>query len=356
MSKSVQRTSLATQLAGILREEIRSGTWDRSLPGELVLCELFKVSRMTLRTALAELELEGWITAGQGRRRAILQAPGVAESPSPGRSVVLLSPVALPEVTPGALFWMDALRAHLAETGYRFEVHSSLAAYAAQPARALEVLTASLRAAGWVLYLSTEPMQRWFAEQRLPCLIAGSRYPGIVMPALDIDYRALCRHAVGLCLARGRIRLALVIPQPGAAGDIESEKGFLEAASKVPEAGAQVVRHDGSVQGLCSMVDRLLKRPAPPTAYLVAKPAHALTLVGHLIRRGVRVPDEAVVISRDDEPFLAHMVPAMARYAVDQARFARRASRLIHELLRGGSRQGRVWQLMPRFISGETLG
>jgi DNA-binding LacI/PurR family transcriptional regulator len=103
-------------------------------------------------------------------------------------------------------------------------------------------------------------------------------------------------------------------------------------------------------------LDRLLKRPEPPTAFVVAKPAHVLTLVSHLLRRGVRLPEEAVVLSRDDEPFLAHMVPTVARYAADQARFARRASKLVIEMLRGGSRQGPLSLFTPRFIPGETLG
>ena len=356
MKQEIQRASLATQLAGILREEIQGGQLGQSLPGELPLCERFKVSRATLRSALAELELEGWIKAGQGRRREILRVRRAGKPPPLEQKVVLLSPVGLSEVVPAALFWMDALRAFLAEAGYGFEVHHSHAAYAAQPGRALTALGETLRPAGWVLYLSTEPMQRWFVEQRLPCLITGSRHPDIALPALDTDYRALCRHAAGLCLARGRRRLALVMAEPESAGDLESERGFLEAAAKTPDADAQVVRHDGSVAGLCLLLDRLLKRPAPPTAYVVSKPGHALTLVSYLMRRGVRLPEEALVVSRDDDPLLAHLVPTMARYAVDQARFARRASRLLLELLRGGPRHGRVGLLMPRFIPGETLG
>lgn len=348
--------SLATQLAGVLREEIRAGTWGRWLPGEWPLCEQFKVSRMTLRSVLAELEREGLLRAGQGRRREILAVPGGGGLAPVERKVVLLSPVPLPEVARAALFWIDALRGHLGETGYRLEVHPSHAVYGAKPARALEGVTASLRPAGWVLYLSTEPMQRWFAERRLPCLIAGSRYPGNTLPALDTNYRALCRHAVGLCAARGRLRLALVMAQPEAAGDCESERGLHDAASRVSGARAVVVRHDGSVAGLCALLDRLLQRPAPPDAYLVARPVHALTLVSHLHRRGVRVPEDAAVISRDDEPFLAHLVPTLARYAVDQAQFARRASRMLLELLRGGLRHGRVHYLMPRFLAGASLG
>lgn len=355
MKQAIQRRSLAAQLAGVLREEIQAGTWGQSFPGELALCERFKVSRTTLRSALAELEQEGWIKAGQGRRREILRLHHAVSPPSE-RKVVLLSPVGLSEVTPAALFWMDALRAVLAGAGYGFEVHHSHASYSARPGRALAALADGLRAAGWVLYLSTEPMQRWFEERRLPCLIAGSRHPGIFLPALDTDYRALCRHAAGLCLARGRRRLALVMAEPEAAGDLESERGFLEATAKTPDADAQVVRHDGSVAGLCLLLDRLLKRPAPPTAYVVSKAGHALTLVSHLARRGARLPGDALVVSRDDDPMLAHLVPGVARYAVDQARFARRASRLLLELLQGGPRHGRVELLMPRFVPGETLG
>ena len=61
--------SLYHQLTRVLISRIRSGEWkvDERMPTERELCELFGVSRITVRQALEELEREGWIVRRQGK-------------------------------------------------------------------------------------------------------------------------------------------------------------------------------------------------------------------------------------------------------------------------------------------------
>lgn len=61
--------ALYYQLKQILENKIVSGTWQvgEQIPTENELCELFGVSRITVREALAELEREGYITRKRGR-------------------------------------------------------------------------------------------------------------------------------------------------------------------------------------------------------------------------------------------------------------------------------------------------
>lgn len=61
--------SLYHQLTRVLIARIRSGEWkvDERMPTERDLCELFGVSRITVRQALEELEREGWIVRRQGK-------------------------------------------------------------------------------------------------------------------------------------------------------------------------------------------------------------------------------------------------------------------------------------------------
>ena len=44
--------------------------------------------------------------------------------------------------------------------------------------------------------------------------------------------------------------------------------------------------HDGSVPAICRTLDNLLRGAEPVTGILVAKPAHVVTAVSHLLRRG----------------------------------------------------------------------
>lgn len=61
--------SLQFQMKEILTQKIKSKEWPAGMciPSEKKLCELFGVSRMTVREALKDLENEGYITRKQGK-------------------------------------------------------------------------------------------------------------------------------------------------------------------------------------------------------------------------------------------------------------------------------------------------
>ena len=73
MSNLPRRVSLVAQTQEILRDMILRGTWERWLPGELELTRRLRVSRITLRAALQELERAKLVKAGQGKRREIIK-------------------------------------------------------------------------------------------------------------------------------------------------------------------------------------------------------------------------------------------------------------------------------------------
>jgi LacI family transcriptional regulator len=353
-----KRSSLVAQTAAILRENILAGVWEDLLPGELELCERFQVSRVTLRAALDQLLREGWFRSTQGKRRAITRERALKVSVKPSDSVVLLSPLPLQNIPASAIFWVDALRDHLGAAGYRLEVQASQACYSQHPEHTLETLVHKCRPAGWVLYLSTAPMQQWFSERGQRCVISGSRHPKVELSSVDIDYAAACQHAVGLLAGKGHRRLALLMPHSNQAGNLESERGFTEAGQKLRAQGVEtmVAHHDGSVAAICLALDGLVRAARPVTGFLVAKPAHVVTAVSHLLRRGVRVPQDVSLISRDDDPLLEHLVPSVTRYHTDPALFARKISRIVVDMVRNGVRRRHDSRLMPTLIRGETLG
>ena len=116
-----------------------------------------------------------------------------------------------------------------------------------------------------------------------------------------------------------------------------------------------VLHHDGSTSHLCSVLDDALRQPDPPTAILVARARHVLTVMMHLLRRGRRIPQDVAVISRDDDPFFQYTTPAVARYAIDQTHFARRLAMAARQLAETGTLPARAIRLMPQFVPGETV-
>lgn len=355
MLRSPQRLSLVAQTVAILKEHIASCPAGERLASERELCHQLSVSRMTLRRALAKLTSEGLLKGKRGSRRQIIGRKRGARRAA-NRDVVVLSPLPLQAVEPRVLFWIDELRETLAKEGYKLDFLSPRNCYSNRPQRALAELAARLRPAAWLLYLSTHTMQQWFFDQGLPAVIPGSRHEGVRLPSVDVDYRATCRHAVGKFLAKGHRCLALLNPKSVAAGDLESELGFREAGAAEPGVETIVAHHDGSVSRVCASLDQLLRRNPRPTAFLVSRPTHALTALGHLIRRGQRLPADTVLIARDHDSFLEHAVPSVARYQADPFLFAHKLSRVVLELTSGGNARLFDHRIIPRFIPGQTLG
>jgi len=357
MNRLPQKASLAAQTATILKERIASGEWHKLLPGEHALCAELQIARMTLRRALAQLERTGLLRVRQGKRREIVArrrpaAPGVSGP------VLLLTPGPLHTLAPLHLFCANELREALEKEGFHFEIHAERGLFARGPSAGLERLMRQLHPAACILVSSTQKMQLWFSRRRLPCVIWGSKHPGVELPSVDKAYRAVCRHAVGLFLARGQRHVVLLNPESGAAGDLESEEGFREGAAQHQQGKveASVARHDGTAGDICRVMAALLKRRAPPTALLVSRAVNVLAVMGYLMRCGLRLPEDVALISRDHEPFLDQMVPSVARYLVSPEAMAARISSAVLEMVRTGLVSAVDFQIMPEFIEGETLG
>lgn len=349
-----QRKSLVAQTSMILRNGIMTGEWQGSMPGELELCRRLQISRVTLRGALTLLEKEGVVSVSQGKRRSIIgsiqQGRKTSNVPT---NVVLLSPVPHVQLTASKLLWIDELREQLAGYGLPLEFIVSASASSVRPSRVLQELTARHADAAWVLLRSTSPMQRWFAEKRLPVVVAGSLFDGMDLPSVDTDYFSACRHAAGCLLARGASRLAILAPQHILAGDIESEAGFKKGAGKHPVA---IIRHDASADGLCRALDTAMTGSEAPDGILAFHSSHATTALGQLLRRGWALPERIKLISRDDDPFLEHIVPKLARYSVSPEGYARQITRIILRHVSGDHSAGVKTLILPKFVVGETTG
>jgi LacI family transcriptional regulator len=351
-----QRSSLVTETVNVMRRAIESGMWRDYLPGERTICTMWQISRPTLRTALEILRHEKLIETGHGRRTRVLTqaAPRKVKSLTVG----LLSPEPLHEMPPFVMLWVDELRGQLAAADHLLHVQVGRAGFGNKnPSRALESLVSGTPAAAWVLYQTTESMQHWFAEQRVPCVVVGSLFSGVALPAVDRDYRAVCRHAVGLLRNRGHKHLALLLHRQRFGGDVESELGFEEGlvASQARGVAGTILRHDGSNDSICTQMDALLAMRQRPTAMLIARSRFALVALTHLLRRGVKIPGDMALLCRDDDSFLDHVVPRMARYAVNPGVFAKQVFRMVMGLVQEGQLPNTDVKVMPSLVARESI-
>ena len=352
--KPPQRVSLVSLTAQSLRESMQAGHWQGHLPGERELCARLQVSRHTLRAALNELQRDGLLEVSKRQRRRI-QLEKTTQTTGHSRVIAILSSRPLMAMSPSAVVMVDELRDQPSRAGFTLEMHVTAACFTAKPARSLEALTTRAPAAVWILFSSLEPMQSWFLRRQLPCLVVGSSPRGIALPSIDADYRALCRHAGAMLRRKGHRHIALIRPEGNFGGDIESENGLIEAMQGGDSPVFQVLRHNGTPEHVCATLDKVLRGPNPPTACVVARAVHVLTVMMHLQRGGKRIPQDLAIVSRDDETFLQHTVPAVTRYAANPAQFARSVSKAARQLAETGVLPPKAIRLMPQFVRGETV-
>ncbi len=349
--------SLPVQVAQVIQSGIADGRWIDWLPGERTLVTELKVSRKTVRKALAHLEHDGWIEAELGKGHRILKA-GAPQPTGGGGSVGLLLPESVEVLRTFTNLWINELRVFLAAHDLSLRVFSGHKYYSRAPSRALERLSQHQPQKAWVLTHSTEAMQRWFERRGMAVVVAGSIHRAAQLASVDLDYQAVCRHAAGTMLRAGHRHLAIVVGKPERAGDRESISGFEQGveAGRHPDASILVCRHDCTPAGVNRAVQRLVKTKPTPTAVLVANSAHYLAVHTGLTALGKVIPDEVSLISRDDDPYLAFVHPQPTRYACPPAQMARMIGRA---LLRAGGEaeaESRATTLMPEIIKGASFG
>ena len=350
----IPHRTVASQLAVQLRAELEKNTWRDWLPSERVLSRTLQASRNTVRAALEQLKSDGLIEPVRGLGNRVV---GKAKSPSlqdQTKTVGVLIPEPIGRLRPLIALWIDELKDLLIEEGYRLRIHEGRQYFQTNPARALERLIGQHPHSAWVLTLSSEAMQRWFARRGAPCLVAGSTYPGVTLPHYDLDYRAICRHAAGVLLRLGHRRLALLNRESRRAGDVDSERGFLEGLrqSTHTDATADIAYHRDDVESVARALRSLLDRTNPPTALVVSNSYAYLSTASLLAQGGLRVPRDISLISRDDDPFLASLVPEPARYRVDPHTFAKKIVGALLQMLNRSPALRSPAPLLPKFTAG----
>lgn len=343
-----QRLSLSTQAADSLRKAIARKVWSEFLPSERRLCDLLQVSRPTIRTALGMLAKERVIEIQQGRRNRLLTPPALSVPPQ-RRLVALVSHTPISRLNLTAYLGISSMRAQLARHGFTTAEFVCLGRSPRVQRSRLEAFLRQNRVFCCVLLSVNREVQEWFAAHSIPSLVLGSCHPDVRLPSLDVDYRAVCRHAAGVLRRHGHRRLAFLVPDSDIAGDLAGEEGFRAGA-----AGAEVtvVRHNGNRAHLAARLDHLFAAPRPPTALLVAKPAHTVSVLMHLLHQGIQIPGTVSLIARDHDPLYEH---ELAHYAFGDESFARRLSRLMLQLVGRGQLPAEPSLIFPRYVAGQTV-
>ncbi len=356
----LHRHPLNHQVTEIIRQELLAGRWRQWMPSERTLLLQFNVSRQTLRDALKRLVAEGRLSV-QPRRGYRIEEKKLSRrgaAPPVRNELGLVCPEPIYSMSPYVIKLVDIVRRLCAEAGMPLEVFEGRRFARGDPGRVMPRLVRSFPKACWIVILAGEALQRWFERSGTPVVIYGNVFPGIGLPSVGIDYRACIRHAASLLLGRGHRRVVLVAYDPRMAGEKESLAGFHEAFRlHAGNAALPLVlsRPDDDADALCRQIDWLLRSASPPTAFIVCRTHHYVTVASHLAARGKRIPADVSLVCRSEDTFLHFLRPRPAFYRANIETLARSLFNHLLDVVNGTARAVDQVRKVPDLVAGESL-
>lgn len=351
-----RRASIADQASAALRDAIRQGALSDPLPGEHQLARQLGISRSSLRTAMAQLGAEGLIARCNGRRARLnpSRQPAPANTPP---AVCVVCPVSRDILIHNQHPIVVEMRANCATKGIAWEEAFDARLDGPHPERHLRELAAGRKNMCWILLACPAPIQRWFARAGVPAFVLGSCLPGVELPSIDVDYRAVGWHAAGTIIKHGHRHVGLLQPRRPLAGDLAAHEGFLNYVARGSDRIAiTTILMDANRAALRGRLDRLLKSRQRPTVLFSIRLAYVLGAMIHLLQTGWRVPGDISLVLGDSHSVIDTALPEITRYRDINLSHADRAVRIAQALLAGHPVPLKPSLFIPTFIAGSTLG
>lgn len=350
------RRSLVERVSDTLMEEMARGQWKEWLPQERSLAQSLGISRNTLRAALVRLRKQGLVEPIRGQGYRVVKKAGAKPKKTTPKSntVVILSPEPLDWLRPTLGVLIDELRVFLFKAGLTLEVHNGKHYYRSGSPQLLAKLVAQHPAICWILIRASERVQHWFDDQKIPCLISGSAFPGVKLPSLDVDQYAVGAHAAGRLLGLGHRHLLLVL-EGYTAGMNACERGFCGVVEKSSGATVSTLYHSPNIQEIRQLLVKTMSKKQRPTGILVTNSYYYLTVSGILHQMGLRVPEDVSLMCTDSDHFLPFMVPEASHYDFSHETFARKLSQKVKKIVHGQPLQQRETRIFPSFVPGASI-
>lgn len=335
----LRRITVIDQAEQDLEKRIRSGEWQRRLPGFKVLAELVGVSVPTVGTAVARLVDRG-VLVSQGPRRPFLVAPRLARSeaaPPPARSryLVIVTRRPMAEMDNWVRNLVIELTRMLTREGWRCDLEELDLKSPRNLRRSLDNLR-QRHPASHMLFIGGMPaISDWAVTQRgLTVGFLGGKSSHGEVRTIGVSIAVIYGHILDMLAAHGhrRIQVALWDMQPQVAQVIAGLHASRQGST--PEAQAEQGLFFNSVEADAkARKDLFLRsfRKARPTAIVVDGFFEHILVWSALLELGLRVPQDISMVNLASEDELAKLSPLPTHYKVDRKFILRE----IHAWIRG---------------------
>jgi DNA-binding LacI/PurR family transcriptional regulator len=353
-----RRTSLVEETAETLKEWIATGVLRDVLPGELQLKSRLGVGRDTLRLALRRLTQEGWVSAAiKGQQRSINHHLLALKPQTSTRQlpVTFLSPHSVESRV--TLLEMQDTEAFLRDEGRNLRFVAPDIFHLKHPESRLERLVQENPSAAWVLYLASEPMQRWFERENIPTLIYGSAFPGVNLPFVVSAWEAAAFHAGVQLIRHGHRTIGIMEYHERFPGVIAEETGLKRAmATAGSEGHLMVFKDDRTPASVARSLENAFASRERPTALVLTYTSQLLTCYSWFASRGIRVPADVSIISLVNDIWFNDIFPPVCYYRPETKLMSRHIAQRVLELTQTGKVNRKSIRIPLEYVPGASIG
>lgn len=358
MKRLPKRTSLVQETATTLKEWISQGVLKHTLPGELQLKVKLGVGRDTLRLALKSLTKEGWVLPaikGQQRHVQTRRLPRLGKTAGDHLPVTFLSPHPVEHRI--TLLELEDTRQRLAEQGRSLQFVAPDIFHLKHPQRRLKRLVREHPSAAWILYVTSEPIQRWFAEQGVPTFLYETPFPGVDLPFVVADWEAAAFHAGIQLLRQGHRRIGMLEYHERRPGLLAAEEGLKRALATVGVTERMMVFNDDrSPVSVARSLDLAFSLKQRPTALVVTRATQLLTCYSWLASRGIKVPADVSLVCLANDSWYADLHPQVCHYLPNSQTMSRQIAKRVLELVATGQVVRDSIRVPMEYVPGATIG
>lgn len=206
----------------------------------------------------------------------------------------------------------------------------------------------------YLLQHSSLPIQKWFKEQHIPCIVLGSTWIDINLPCVDIDQAAVGVHAASVIQRLGHTQIGLIHPVPEKRGiQILTDTLKLNLA----DSNIHMAGHQDTPESIARAVTQLLnKTKDTPTILLSPTPYAIITAFTTAVNMGYRVPENLSLLCLSYDKVLTYLNPTVAGYHIPIDDYPKAVFKSIVEYLtHPNSQSGSQRLITPDFVKGGSI-
>jgi DNA-binding LacI/PurR family transcriptional regulator len=339
-------TPLYMQFYHLLKDMIAKAVPGTHLPPERVLCEQYRVDRVTVRKALAMLADERLIERRQGRGTRILGTSDNAAEPEGSILFALYHGTHLVDRI-GEPFYarsMDMLERALHQKGERL-VYSKVRREDNLAALCERLLVKGIILAG----MPDEQLDAQCRALSVPIVAYNNRMNG--MPCVLADNESGAATAASHLLSLGH-RAIGYFHVPEYANSERRLKQFARTLrdAQFPEDCLHIVEGDWTELGGYFAMERILAEHPAVTAVFAGNDSMAIGALRALDKAGITVPKQMSVVGFDGIAQSTATKPPLTTFQVDISAMTEAACMMLFHILAGGSCEG-----MQTIVSAKLL-